>query len=1002
MKRTFLLAGLTITALTLAGCQREAEFTEPKDGMKEIVLNLEESTRTANDGFSTRWVKGDVISVTYAPARTTDYSQNTPFTITDADNGRAKGNVQLTEYSYDWYFVYPYTAGAEFPSAAGPFLIGGSSQTQTGNSDMRHLAGENMPLYGVIYDVPNDRELDVTMRQMTSALAVDITNGLDGAIKVKRVTLTTPSDIVGSYCVDYRWSPVDYSVFSPADPSLVSSSATLTVQDGAPIPKGQDAKFYLVIKPSMFHAGTQFTLTVEAEMNGETHIDTKHFDLKGSTFFKAGHIKDLNFTFDEKDSRVREILMAIYNAMDGPNWICQDNWGTDVDWREWEGVMYNSTTGKIGLYFAGAGLKGEIPECIGDFGEMFYSFQAVNEPDLTGTLPASFAKLTALEHLTLATTAMTSLRDVFANMKSLRHVQVYNNNKMAGPMPKTIGDSPVLENLFVNSNCLTGELQASWARVGVGHFAFTNNCMTGKIPQTFLELENYQKGLQYLLWQKTGYGFDIEDIEIKGYQCWPTGEVEDLDGNRFSFEDVISKNKYTVYISWAPWCPFSKELMPQLRDYYSIYNQDGLEVIATVMLTSTGGAWSDNEAQKEEILAKGYTQWYNFSWWDVSHGSEYFPATPTAEVYDSDGYILFSSFSSLYDPVRNRFGKIASTDLIPFLESLLGPAEIPDTYESSDYSTDGEVMTLQKATVGKGINIVFMGDGYTDKDMGRGGLYETVMNQAMEEFFAIEPYKSFRNRFNVYAVKVVSKNGRIGEGYTTRLSSYFGSSSNMGGNDDLCYEYALKVPGISDRNNLLVNVLVNARRHGGTTYMYQGTQSSVAYTSSFGNDRDLFGPILRHESGGHGFAFLADEYVQINGTAPADHIARYNNLYTTYGWYSNVDFTNDPSKIRWSAFLSDSRYANEVGIFEGAALYEKGAYRPSQNGMMNENFEHHNAPSRWAIYQQIMKRSGEDYSFNKFLEYDAVNRATRANAPAKHARQAAIRFEPTAPPVVLP
>ena len=45
--------------------------------------------------------------------------------------------------------------------------------------------------------------------------------------------------------------------------------------------------------------------------------------------------------------------------------------------------------------------------------------------------------------------------------------------------------------------------------------------------------------------------------------------------------------------------------------------------------------------------------------------------------------------------------------------------------------------------------------------------------------------------------------------------------------------------------------------------------------------------------------------------------------------------------------------------------------------MMNssdiENF--FNAPSRWGIYQRIMKLAGEDYSFEDFLEYDAVNRA---------------------------
>ena len=69
--------------------------------------------------------------------------------------------------------------------------------------------------------------------------------------------------------------------------------------------------------------------------------------------------------------------------------------------------------------------------------------------------------------------------------------------------------------------------------------------------------------------------------------------------------------------------------------------------------------------------------------------------------------------------------------------------------------------------------------------------------------------------------------------------------------------------------------------------------------------------------------------------------------------------------------------------------------------MMNQNFEYHNAPSRWAIYQQIMKRSGEDYSFEKFLEYDAVNRSAGSNAPAR-TQSKAMPFEHTSPPVVFP
>lgn len=42
--------------------------------------------------------------------------------------------------------------------------------------------------------------------------------------------------------------------------------------------------------------------------------------------------------------------------------------------------------------------------------------------------------------------------------------------------------------------------------------------------------------------------------------------------------------------------------------------------------------------------------------------------------------------------------------------------------------------------------------------MESGGYYEQMMREGMEKLFSIEPYKSLRNRFNVYSVKVVSPN----------------------------------------------------------------------------------------------------------------------------------------------------------------------------------------------------------------------------------------------------
>ena len=716
---------------------------------------------------------------------------------------------------------------------------------------------------------------------------------------------------------------------------------------------------------------------------------------------KAGELSPITITFIQdkisKATLARQIMERVYEAWGAREWE-KNPW---IPGENWPGFWFNPQTETVELFSNEYGINREIPECIGDFGEMLSSIRISYEPGMTGTLPDSFRKLTGLKAIWFQRTGMTSIPDLFGDMNQLEHFGFNANEEMTGPLPQSL-HSPVLETLYASYSLFTGEIPANWAPYA-SFMIVDYNCLTGKISHLFSNREDLKAFVENSnLWQKPGYGFDISDLDIPGCRNWFEDQLlENLDGTTFSIPEVVSQNKYTVYMYWALWCPFSKELMPQLKDYYDKYRQDGLEVIATIQVGDDFYPFYDYERQKKECIEKGYDKWYNFYW--TKYATSYWMAVPNAEVYDQEGNVLFSSCHDYPDPVRQRFRKTASYDLIPFLETLLGPAEIPDTYESTDYSKDGQVMTLQKASVGNGVNIVFLGDGYTDKDMASGGLYETLMKQSMDEFFACEPYKSLRNRFNVYAVKAVSKNGRVGSGYTTAFASDFGSGSYIEGNNDKCYEYAMKVPGINSRDNLLVVVLANSRRHAGTTFLFSDGQTAVAYLSSSGNDPDVFGDVLRHEAGGHGFAFLADEYTQYEATAPADHIAYYNDVYDKYGWFSNVDFTDDPAKIRWSAFLADERYKNQVGIYEGAALYTLGAWRPTMNSIMRDNYGGFNAPSRWAIYQQVMKRSGEEGTFEKFLEYDAVNRTAATTAAARPPMKAAANrsIEHTAPPVIV-
>lgn len=677
----------------------------------------------------------------------------------------------------------------------------------------------------------------------------------------------------------------------------------------------------------------------------------------------------------DPEAPTKATLMKLYDTLGGPGWTKKDGWGTDKPLNDWAGVTYDKTSGALRLQFApNTGLKGEIPDCIGDLKGLEHL--TISEPGLTGTLPASFGKLTSLAVFWLENTSMTSLPDIFSDLKSLRQVVIQSNLEMTGPLPESLCSSPKMNSVTICNNFFTGSIPASWIKLmeSASHFTIENNCLSGSIPEAILNSDKIDELLDCFLIQKKGYGFDISGIDISGEPNWPSGKITAMDNRQFTFKDVVAKNKYTVFLIWAPWCPHSKGLVPQLRDYYDIYHDKGFEIIATVEMDQNGSMWYDYAGQEQEIEEKGYGKWLNY-YYPSLNPNGYIPEVPHAEVYDQEGNILFSSIAKYPDPERGRFSRTASTHLMDFLEAVVGPSGEPDEYISTDFSKDGEVAVLQKATVGKGINIVFLGDAFTDRDMDEGGLYDTVMNEAMEHFFAIEPYKTFRDRFNVYSVKAVSDREVVATGASTAFSTYYGSDQYVNGDQDKCYEYAQKVPGINSRDNLLVTVIINAKRLCGTAHMAESTQSSVAFVSYIGSDPEAFASTLQHEAGGHGFAFLDDEYVRENDMRPSqEYIDNRNRLYNQYGWFANVDFTDDPEKVKWSFFLSDERYKNQVGIYEGASSVGIGAYRPTKSSLMNNQIEGFNAPSRWAIFKRIMELSGEEASFEKFLEYDAINR----------------------------
>ena len=326
------------------------------------------------------------------------------------------------------------------------------------------------------------------------------------------------------------------------------------------------------------------------------------------------------------------------------------------------------------------------------------------------------------------------------------------------------------------------------------------------------------------------------------------------------------------------------------------------------------------------------------------------------------------------------------------------------TYTSSDYSQDGQVTKIHSATVGKGIDVVFVGDAFADKDQ---ELFNKYVELGKEAFFTEEPFKSTKDRFNIYRIGSVSKNGIITqEGGDTKFSAQFGQGTNISGDDKAVFSFVQeKIPSV-DLTKTIIFVIINKAKYAGTCWMYTNNMA-ICYVPLCRDETD-YAQTLRHEGCGHGFGKLADEYFYDSmGRIPDDKVSELKKWKGfAYGFYENVDLTSDPNTILWSKFISDSRYSGKVGVYEGGYTYPYGVYRPTDNSIMRYNTGGFNAPSREAIYKKIMKFSEGNawtYDYETFVAFDAPARSAEAvtRAAAQCAAVDKANFIPLAPPVMV-
>lgn len=731
--------------------------------------------------------------------------------------------------------------------------------------------------------------------------------------------------------------------------------------------------FYIVIPAQTYKGGLQISI------NG--YMDTVKHNISSDLVFERSEVrgKEMEITLqggsylDQVLAMERAALIEFYHSTNGDNWVNNTNWCSDKPVGEWYGVRTDGQGRVIDLSMMNNCLSGVIPESICNLQYLESIFFSWGN-NLTGEIPGSIC-----------------------NLKNLRGIFLADNN-LTGSIPENIGNLSNLRQIDLSHNNLTGSIPESFIKlVKLQDCSLFDNMLSGKIPESFKDWDLWNYQWRWIVFQNN---FRFEDVpEIDG----PKHTVTCVNGKIIDMAKEYKKSKYTILYSWAANHVHDLDVyvLSQLRHIHEHYSKEDVNIIS----------WTCAEDGPREMFLE-YINMQRMLW--------------DTFIYDDDGNVFKYRYSGWLTVVDST-GRVVysdvwdeqlSSDPDRLIKALEADFKLDDTgsteelYESTDYSSDGIVRVLQQATIGNGIDVVLMGDGYSDRLIAD-GTYDRTMDVAYEKLFEKEPYKSFKEYFNVYSVYAVSKNEVYTPGSSTALDCDVSKFSTIiEGNSSKVISYANLALGSGRMENATIVVAINERVYAGTCFMntpsVSGRDWAEGMTISYvpiGEDDENFGYVLHHEAAGHGFAKLADEYAyEYYGYIDDDSKQSLNYQYESYGWWKNVDVTGDPAQVKWKKFLQDTRYANEgLGVFEGGYTYWKGVWRPSETSIMVYNTGEFNAPSREAIYYRIHKLAyGPDweYDYEKFVEYDAINR-NKPQTKAPLVLDPQKNFRPTAPPVVV-
>ncbi len=541
--------------------------------------------------------------------------------------------------------------------------------------------------------------------------------------------------------------------------------------------------------------------------------------------------------------------------------------------------------------------------------------------------------------------------DAFANChfkgelhlpKSLKVISenVFCNNDFSGTLtlPSTL--THIGSNAFANNWRLMGVLDIPNEVESIGESAFSNCKM--------LEGIIFPESMETIRQGAFSDCFGITSIRCKGTMPAhiESGAFNGVAKDNFTLE--VPESAISQYQAAPGWCDFKR-----IAAHHEL-----------VCRPSVACALSTEHKQKLVINAEGE--------WEVASKPDWCEVSPASGNKKTEVTLTIKGMAKNAD---SRDGKVVFR-----LKDKDYTHECSVSQYGYEYGED-EWITLQKATKGNngGINIVLLGDGFNAKDIAS-GKYLNDIKQEVEYFFGIEPYKTYRDYFNVYTAIPLSTESGVGTVNTIRYNRFyttFTGGVGLKADYDEVFDYALGAPTVNkgNLNQTLIIMVPNSTDYGGICQMWEdGSAIAFCPQSTYGYPLDTRG-VIQHEAGGHGFGKLGDEYIYHNafidacGCSCCGHVLEFNGA-KSLGWYDNLELTGKMHSVGWSHLIFDDRYSDIVDIYEGGYMHNRGVFRSEPNSCMNNDIPYYSTISRESIVKRIKAYAGETYSFEDFVKND--------------------------------